>query len=573
MKGKNVLSKKKEEEILFEKAIKELIDYKLKKKITLEKFNTYKNKICKAYKLARMPTNIEVLLHANKQEYTKLKDLVTKPTRTMSGVAVVAVMSKPHKCPHGKCITCPGGIDSNFGNVPQSYTGKEPATRRAIRNDYDPYLQVMNRLEQYIVTGHLPEKIELIIMGGTFISLPKTYVKNFVRLCFKAMNDFSKLFFREKEINFLKFKYFFMLPGNINDEERAKKIKIKLKKLKQGKSTLLEEQNRNEKSKVKCVSLVTETRPDYAKKKHIDTLLEIGCTKVELGVQTVFESVLKAMERGHSVQDTILATRLLKDNGFKINYHIMPGLYTSNKLKDIETFRILFGDQNFKPDMLKIYPCMVLEGTKLYELWKKGKYTPITTREAIDIIKIAKQNIPEYVRIMRVQRDIPTFMTKAGVDMTNLRQILQEEMKNEKIECNCIRCREITRAQSKKEKVKIHIRKYNASYGIEFFISVESGKSLIGLCRLRIPSETNRQEITKKTGLIRELHVYGAVEKIGEKGKIQHKGYGKKLLKIAEDICKLLKKDKVVIISGVGVRGYYRNLGYRKQGPYMVKKI
>jgi elongator complex protein 3 len=569
MESENSKSKKE----AYEKAIEKLINYKLKKKITLDKFNSYKNRICKEFKISKVPTNIEILMHAKKQEYPKLKDLVTKPTRTMSGVAVVAVMSKPHKCPHGKCITCPGGIDSSFGDVPQSYTGKEPATRRAIRNKYDPYLQVMNRLEQYIVTGHTPEKIELIIMGGTFISLPKSYVNNFVRLCFKAMNDFSKLFFKEKEINFLKFKEFFMLPGDINDEKREKEIKKKLRKLKQTKTTLLQEQNRNEKSKIKCVSLVVETRPDYAKQKHIQTMLELGCTKVELGVQTVFESVLEAMHRGHTVQDSIIATRLLKNNGFKINYHIMPGLYTSTRLKDIETFRILFGDQNFKPDMLKIYPCMVLKGTKLYDLWKKNLYSPIKTEEAIEILKIAKQNIPEYVRIMRVQRDIPTFMTQAGVGMTNLRQRLQEEMKNEKIECNCIRCREISRIDSQKGKIKVKIQKYNASYGTEFFITIEKGKGLIGLCRLRITDESVNKYITNKTGLIRELHVYGAVEKIGQKGKIQHKGYGKKLLKIAEDISKLLQKEKMVIISGVGVRNYYRNLGYRKQGPYMVKKI
>ncbi len=557
----------------------EITETLLKKKITKDKLSRLKIKLCKKYKLKNIPTDIEILLNTPEKLIPRIKkQLLTKPVRTISGVAVVAIMTKPFPCPHAKtigpCIYCPGGPKSYFGTVPQSYTGKEPATRRAIRNKYDPYLQVMNRLEQYIVSGHVPDKIELIIMGGTFPSFPKAYQKKFIAYAFKAMNDFSNLFFKGNNFNFLKFKFFFELPGDIENKKREASIQKKILKLKP-KTTLEAEKKKNENSKIKCVGLTIETRPDFAKLKQANFMLKLGCTRVELGIQTIYDDVLKKIQRGHTVKDSIIATEILKDLGFKINYHIMPGLPSVTPKQDLFAFKELFLNSYFAPDMLKIYPCMVLKGTKLYKLWKQGKYKPLTTKKAADLIIKFKKYIPPWVRVMRVQRDIPTFVTEAGVDRTNLRQYINEIMRKKKIKCKCIRCREPKLKKINLKNTEIIVRNYHASNGIEFFISLEDVKNdiIVGFCRLRFPYKFLRKEITPDSALIRELHVFGVATAIGQKQYLQHKGIGKLLLKEAENICKTYYKNKIVVISGVGARNYYRKLGYKLQGCYMVKKL
>ncbi|MBU0627851.1 MAG: tRNA uridine(34) 5-carboxymethylaminomethyl modification radical SAM/GNAT enzyme Elp3 [Nanoarchaeota archaeon] len=586
--------------------IKEIIELIKKQKPSKANLSNIKAKLCKKYKLKNIPTDIEILLNAPIAEIPKIKKyIITKPTRTISGVSVCAIMTKPFKCPHvkkgiGPCIMCPGGPKSVFGNVPQSYTGKEPATRRAIRNNYNPYLQVMNRLEQHVVQGHTPDKLELIIMGGTFPSFPKKYQESFITDAFKAMNDFSSMFFtRTKkrlkgvggwDVDIIKFKNFFELPGNIFDEKRTAKIHKKLTNLQKNRKTTLEkfqskalkgyqtclirEQLKNEKSNIRCVSLVIETRPDYATLKEADEMLRLGCTKVELGAQTIYNDVLKKIKRGHTVEDTINSTKILKDLGFKINYHMMLGLPGVNKEKDLFALQALFAFEDFQPDMLKLYPCMVLKGTKLYDLWKRKKYKPLTTNQAAEIISEFKSIVPEYCRIMRVQRDIPTFMTEAGVDKTNLRQYVGELMKKKKIKCNCIRCREPKLNKISKQ-IQIHERHYLASGGNEFFISAEDTKNnlILGFCRLRFPSQSLRQEITEDSALIRELHVYGEAIQIGKQGRIQHKGIGKALVNKAESTAKTYYKKKMVVIAGIGAREYFKKLRYRKEGHYMVKKL
>ena len=305
-------------------------------------------------------------------------------------------------------------------------------------------------------------------------------------------------------------------------------------------------------------------------------MLKLGCTKVELGIQTIYDYVLNRIKRGHTVKDSIEATRILKDLGFKINYHMMLGLPGVNRKQDLFALQTLFRCEKFRPDMLKLYPCMVLRGTKLYNLWKRKKYAPLTTKQAIDLISEFKKTVPSWVRIARVQRDIPTFMTEAGVDRTNLRQYIEEKMKKQGIKCRCIRCRESGRAK-KIEKIDFLILEYKASKGKEFFISAEDVKNdvLIGFCRLRFQSQQLRKEITKDSALIRELHVFSPAVAIGEKSRtsMQHKGIGKKLVEMAENIAKTYQKKKVVVISGIGARNYFRSLSYRKEGPYMVKFI
>lgn len=562
----------------------ELIKTLKEKDFSKDEIARLKVTLCGKHHIKKVPTDIEVLLTATNEDFSILKNkLMTKPTRTISGVSVIAIMSHPFKCPHGKCIMCPGGPDSSFGDVPQSYTGREPATMRGKRNNYDPYLQVMNRLEQYIATGHSPDKAELIIMGGTFPSFEKEYKTEFIRNAFKAMTDFSDLFYIKKknkfELNLEEFKKFFELPGDIKDNERSDRIRKKLLKIKEkNKESLEEAQKKNETSKIRCVGLTVETRPDYATSELANEALEFGVTKIELGVQTIYDEVLNDINRGHSVQESIDATKRLKDLGFKINYHMMPGLPGVSREKDLDSFRQLFEDPDFKPDMLKIYPCMVMKGTKLYERFEKGEYKPLSTAQAAELIAEVKSFVPEYVRIMRVQRDIPTSEIDAGVNKTNLRQYISEILKSRNTKCNCIRCREIGRADQDRidpRSIAITCKEYEASGGREFFICIDETKlnAVIGFCRMRFPGACLRPEITESTAIIRELHVYGEAASIGGKATTQHIGYGKQLLAEAEEIAKRRKKNKIVIISAVGAREYYRKLGYEREGPYMVKKL
>ena len=544
---------------------KELIATIIKEKLSKDKVTRLKLKLCSKHKLKRPPTDIQILIRAEEKDLPKLRVLQTKPTRTISGVSVVAVMTKPHKCPHGKCITCPGGIDSYFGDVPQSYTGNEPATMRGIRNKFSAYLQVFNRLQQYALLGHNFDKVEMIIMGGTFLSTPKKYQDSFVTDCYQAMNDFGKKFFSKGVFKIGKFKEFFELPAEVGNKPREKRLHKKILAIKK-KTTLEKEQKKNESSQVRCVALALETRPDYCKEEHIKQMRRLGCTRVELGVQSVYDGALTTMERGHDVNDSIIATKLMKDALMKVGYHMMPGLPGSNYFRDRRMFKILFDDENFKPDALKIYPCMVMPGTKLFEMYKEKKYTPISTAQAAKLIADVKQFVPKYCRIMRVQRDIPTSVTSAGVDRTNLRQYVMEILHQKGEKCNCIRCREPRKKEISWKDVKLNIMPYPSSGAIEYFISFDDmlNDILIGFLRLRINGE--------EAG-VRELHVYGQATALGKTGKVQHKGFGKKLMKEAEKLAKKHKCKTIKVISGIGVRGYYKKLGYSKKDTYMVKKV
>jgi elongator complex protein 3 len=478
-------------------------------------------------------------------------------------------------------------VNSFYGDTPKSYTGKEPAARRAARNHFDAYLQIFNRLEHYIVSGHVPDKVELIIMGATFTAFEKDYQEEFIYYTFKAMNDFSELFYyKNGKLNLPKFKKFFELPAVINDPARTNRIHKKLLKLKcpitnvigtekqnKNKYNIKKEQEINESTKIRCVGLTIETRPDYANKETANELLRFGTTRIELGIQSVYEDVLKKVKRGHTVKQSIESISILKDLGFKLNFHMMPGLPSVDTKRDLEGLKELFSNQDFRPDMLKIYPCMVMPGTELYQLYKDKKFKPLTTAKAASLIADFKKFVPRYVRIMRVQRDIPSNLVFAGVDKTNLRQYVDIELKKKKIKCNCIRCREI-----KSEKItnpELNIIKYDANNGTEFFISIDDKNTdkIIGFCRLRFPAKQLRKEFTKKTAIIRELHVYGETTSLGKKGLIQHSGFGKILLKTAEEICKENNYNKILVISGVGARKYYSKYKYNLEGPYMSKKI
>ena len=529
------------------------------------KLNNLKIKLSKKYGLKSIPRNFEV----NFEEIDN--NLSIKPIRTMSGVAPVAIMSKPIRCKHGACIMCPDYIKEG---VAMSYTGKEPASMRAIRNEYNAYLQVMNRLEQYYALRKKVDKIELIIMGGTFPSFDVEYQNEFIKEALQAMNDFSELFL-EGEFDREKFMKFFELPGDFKNNERVERIKKKLLEYKK-ESTLEKEQGRNEVSKIRNVTMVVETKPDWCFENEINNMLEQGVTRVELGVQTLKDDVLKFINRGHNLEDTKKAIKLLKNSGYKVGFHWMVGLPSVSREEDIEMFKELFSNKDYQPDALKIYPCMVFKNTPLYRIWERGDFEPVTTEEAALRIVEMKKYIPKYCRVMRVQRDIPTYRREAGVDRTNLRQIIHEKMKKENVKCDCIRCREPMNKTVNWANVKLNRIDYDNCEGKEIFLSFEDVKNdiILGFLRLRIPEESFREEINENTAVVREMHVYGTAAAIGEKGDVQHRGLGKKLLKKAEEISKSeFRKNKMIVISGIGAKEYFRKFDYQNEGPYMMKTL
>ena len=523
----------------------DIIDLILLNKIkSKEELHKYKIKLCKKYKINNIPPDSEILANipidfTEEKFETLIKILRKKPMRTISGVSIIAVMTSPEKCPHGKCIPCPGGPNKK---TPQSYTGFEPAAMRGQLNDYDPFLQTKNRLEQLKAIGHEIDKIDFIIMGGTFTSRLPYYQKWFAKRCYEALNDKKS--------------------QSLNDAKKE-----------------------NEKANSRCIGLTIETRPDWFRIRHADQVLNLGATRVELGVQSVYDNILYNIKRGHTIKDTIYASRIAKDSGFKVCYHMMPGLPGSDYDLDIESFKIIFYNQDFKPDMIKIYPTLVIEDTELYDLWKSGKYKPLDQFEASHLISKIKEITPEWIRIQRIQRDVPAPYIKAGVDKSNLRQIVKTEMKNHNTNCKCIRCREIGH-KSLKEKIEINedqiilknIKyKSNESEGIFISLVDKSINGLIGYLRLRDIQKSHRYELQKNPCMIiRELKVVGFEIPLGKKNKssMQHKGFGKKLILEAERICyEDFDKKYLFVLSGIGVKQYYRNLNFRDEGVYLYKKL
>ena len=550
----------------------------------LKSFNKAKLQVLSRLNYAQIPKNATIASMASEEDKKVFKKILSmKPVRTISGVAPIALMTDTYPCPHtikgiGPCTYCPGGPGSVFGNVPQSYTGKEPSTRRAIRNHYDPYLGIFNRLEHYVAMGLVPEKTDVILQGGTFPFSPWIYQEYFVKYLLKAMNDFSRLFYDKNGLNKKKFNLFFEMPANIEDDARTHRIHKKLlfiKNLDLGNKEILKSinnlffnnskeknnannnlitikknspnnnynknkkinnvgnienknnnsnepleqwsnfdfsnelisienydnienanmrsmkivrdkanllgkkeitlenmQKQNETARIRCIGLTIETKSDYGKLLHGNQMLKLGCTRVEIGIQSIYDEVLEKTNRGNTIQDNIESIRILKDLGFKINAHYMPGLPYTSKEMDRKGLRELFENPDYKPDMLKIYPCMVMPGTRLYDDYKAGKFKPLTTKEAAELVAEMFSYAPEWVRVMRVQRDIPTYATEAGVDKTNLRQYVEKIMKEKGIKPRDIRAREaglnsITNKKISLNNLKIKIIEYEASKGKE----------------------------------------------------------------------------------------------------------
>lgn len=540
-----------------QEACRLIIEEALSRNITTKKdLEKLKIQTCRDLKLSGFMSNSKILQYAKPEELESLRPiLMKKPTRTISGVAIVAVMCRPHKCPHGRCKYCP---ESSI--APPSYTGEEPAALRARMFHFHPYVQTFNRLYQLKNIGHSIDKVELIIMGGTFASCTLDYQEWFVTQCLRAMNDFETV---------------------------SKKIPVNQREIKiippEDFQYIHDAQKNNEHSKVRCIGLTFETRPDYAKMEDINRMLQFGVTRVELGVQTLYNHIYKRVDRGHKIQDVIEANQLLRDSGIKVAMHMMPGLLSSFS-SDVNMFKRLFSEPLFSPDMLKIYPCLVTEGSEFYDMWKKGEYEPYTSQQAVDLIVEVKKILPKWVRTMRIQRDIPATLIDAGVKKSNLGELVYNRLEEEDIQCQCIRCREVGHKKAHGiepdyNNIELLRTDYDVVCGHEIFLSIEDVENdiLIGFTRLRIPSNrVFRKEITSSSSLIRELHVYGQMQKIGKNDDNlwQHKGYGAQLLEEAEKIAKdEYNKNKMLIISGIGVRDYYRKFGYYKDGPYMSKFI
>ena len=475
--------------------------------------------------ISLLKTYHELLKKKKVEKYPLFEFLLqTRPVRSLSGIVNISVLTKPYPCP-GKCLYCPQEL-----GIPKSYVSGEPAVERAKKLGFDPYLQVKLRVEMLKAEGHPTDKIELRIMGGTWSYYQKPYRNWFVKRCFDACNG-----------------------------KTAKGLK--------------QAQRINENAKNRIIGLSVETRPDFINSSEIRHLRELGTTMVELGVQSTYDDVLRTNLRGHGTEEIVLATKLLKDAGFKVLYQMMPNLPGSNLKKDEKMFEELFGNPDFQPDLLKIYPCAVLKSAPLYKWWKSKKYKPYNFNQLVSLIKKIKLKIPRFVRIQRISRDIPSQLILAGpAKVSNLRQVLGEKMKKEGWQCKCIRCREVKEKYSRKEKPCLSREDYAASQGKEIFLSFENKTraKLYSLLRLRITSENK--------ALIREIHTYGRQLPIAESADFyfspQHKGLGKKLIGKAEEIAKKeFKLNKIAVISGVGAREYYRKLGYKLQKTYMIKNL
>ena len=455
-----------------------------------------------------------------------------KLTRTISGVTPVAVMSRPAPCP-GNCVYCP-----DFDNTPRSYTPHSPAVMRAATCDYDPGAQVRLRLRILKDMGHPTGKIELIVMGGTFLAAPVGYQNDFIKACFDALNG---------------------SPGK----------------------TLDEAQRTNETATHRAVGLCIETRPDVCGDTEIERMIGWGTTRVELGVQTLDDSVYKMVRRGHCVATVVETTAKLKRAGLKVHYHWMPGLPGSTPERDLELTRKMFDDPDFRPDGLKIYPTMVVGGTELERWHQEGRYQPYLDDVMTSLIVEMKKVVPPYVRISRVLRDIPAEYITGGLK-NSLRDGVQKLLLQQGVACRCIRCREYGFRQRKTAQLGTPSLKrmdYEASGDREVFLSFEDDAgTLFGLLRLRI--QDKRQASFRCFGndvaLIRELHVYGQELELGgrDNGSAQHRGYGRRLVQEAERIAfEEHGAGAIAVLSGVGARAYYRDLGYTLDSGYMIKNL
>jgi len=471
---------------------------------------------------------------------------VKKPVRVISGVTPIAVMTAPLPCP-GRCIYCPGGPQMN---TPKSYLPDSPVPLRASRVNYDPYMQVVSRVAQYRAMGHPVSKVEVIVMGGTFTALPLNYQYWFILNVYRALNDYPV-----------------WSSGSPSGDLEVEEL-------------------RNEDARARVVALTIETRPDFAYEKQANWMLSYGATRVELGVQSIYDDVLARVKRGHGVAEVVKSTRILKDSAYKVCYHVMPGLPGSDPDRDLAMVDELFSNPDFKPDCVKIYPTLVVPGTELYEMWRRGEYRSYDTETWLSLLAKMLARVPRWVRVMRFGRDIPLHWVVDGPRIGNLREEVWGFMARMGLRCVEIRCREVGHRilergePPRPSRLWINRINYEASGGEEVYLEViDDEDTLYGILRLRIPNKPHRPELRGRVALVRELHVYGPQVAVGGEpsGLLwwQHRGIGRALMAKAEEVALEYGASRVFVISGVGVRGYYRLLGYRRYpgSIYMYKDL
>lgn len=472
----------------------------------------------------RVPADHEILAQVPEHLRDRLLSLLrTKATRSASGVAVVALMTPPEACPHGRCIYCPGGPGENS---PQSYTGFEPAALRGRRNDYDAYLQMASRLRHLERNGHPTTKVEVIVMGGTFPARRSVDQWSWVKGAYDAMNQ-------------------------------------------EPSETLKEAVIRNETAFHRCIGLTVETRPSEWSHDQIAAAMTYGCTRVEMGVQVLDESVLRAVGRDHGVQEVVDATRRTREAGLKMVFHIMLGLPGMTPGLDLDRFQLLWDDPRFRPDMLKIYPTLVMSGTTLSRMYERGDFTPYSDDQAAELIASMKALVPPYVRIQRIQRDIPARLIDAGVTKGDIRLVARRIMAARGTSCRCIRCREVGLLEDHDAGTpELRTLDYQAAGGTEVFTSLETHVALHGFVRLRLDDQH---------GTVRELRVYGRAVAIDSAATAaderQHRGFGRELMAYAEERTRAAGLSRLRVTAGVGTREYYRKLGFRLQGFHMIKDL
>lgn len=509
-----------------------------------------------------------------------------KPIRTISGVATVTVLTKPFPCP-GKCIFCPNDV-----KMPKSYLSDEPGAQRAEMNNFDPYLQTYNRINALKNIGHNVEKIELIVLGGTWSFYPESYQIWFIKECFRAMNEFGKVDSRSAVLTENEF---------INADEFQEKLDGDLKKnynyiiqkVTQGEhkglltkresatwEELFEQHRINETAHCKNVGLVIETRPDYIDEKEIIKLRKLGATKIQIGIQSLNDKVMGLNKRGHGRKETENAIKLLRRAGFKIHAHWMANLYGSNVEDDIADYSKLW-EESIRPDELKIYPASIIKNTELNDLYEKGEFQPYSYDQLLYILKTIMPETPRYCRLTRIIRDIPSTDIVAGNKLTNFRQIAEDKINKEGEKCNCIRCREVKNKEVSFDDLELEIIEYMTEVSKEYFLSykTKADDKIAGFLRLSIPdkklSEDHFIEELKDKAIIREIHVYGQVVGIGKKdeGKSQHLGLGTKLIEKAKEISKENGFETISVISAIGTREYYQKKGFYIENLYMHRAI
>ncbi len=536
---------------------------------TKVEFDNFRREICSKLKMAQPPNRdlllaYQKLLKKKRLEQNKQFEYFLKKAqiRTLSGIAVITSLTKPYPCP-GNCVYCP-----TEARMPKSYLASEPAAARALGLKFDPYEQMRRRILMLEQNGHLTEKIEYIIKGGTWNAYPLKYQYWFILRSFQAANETKKT----KDKKNLTSLRSFDLSSNIKDLQKRLEL----------------EQRKNESSRHRIIGLTLETRPDAVTPETIYHMRQMGCTRLELGLQAPDDKILKLVNRGHTVQQFKDALFLLRQAGFKVDLHFMPDLPGTTPKHDVEMYKKLFSDPGLKPDMVKIYPCTVIKSADLYNWHKTGKYKPYPVEKLFEVLIQMKLATPRYCRISRLIRDIPANEISGGNIITNLREELKKEMNKRGLKCQCLRCREVGHQNTPALQhlstlaPKLFVDKYETTGGTEYFLSFEDSKRQVvfAFLRLRLPDQKYLINLVdlgnlKNLAFIRELHTYGQLVSVGknEKTASQHKGLGKKLMAEAEKITKKNHYTKLAVISGVGVRGYYRKLGYKKQKTYMIKKI